>query len=126
MPVGWRFLRDAFRRSSSDQHNVHDGTMLLLRVVADSKLCGVRRNAVIVITAVREAGIDNFRLATAHRQTLDVALAIEEERPSTTHPIRGLEAPRCQIHHAPACHGNRNGLERPGGPRLSRPRPTRP
>src|SRR5713226_1128849 len=120
MPVGWRFLRDAPRCSSSNPHNVHEGTMLLLRVIADGKLRGVRRNAVIIVAAVREAGIDNFWLAATHRRALDVAVAVEKECAAIAHPVRCLETSRRKIRHPPVGRIDRDRLERAVKRRLSR------
>src|SRR5207245_11719654 len=68
----------------------------------------VRRNAVIVVAAFGESGVDQRRLSSGDRQPVDTSIAIEEERGSVARPVGRFKAFGCDVHYVPdgRCNGH--------------------
>src|SRR5208283_472912 len=92
VPVGRRLLGEASRCSAGDGDDVNEGFVILLRIVADGKLRAVGGNAVIVVAACGQAGVENFRLTAVYGKALDAAVAIDEECAAVASPVGSFEA----------------------------------
>ena len=73
-PQGRHLPRDA----AGNGNQVNEGSHAF-RLVADGELRAVGRDAVVVVAAVREAGVHDLGLAALARQPVNAAAAIEKE-----------------------------------------------
>src|SRR5437879_12678410 len=83
-----------------------------MRIVADRKLRGIGRDPMIVVKTSRKAGIDLYRRASANRNVLEVAVAIEQEFFAIPSPVGRFETPSIKIGHAPVCRIDIDRLQR--------------
>src|SRR5256885_5675972 len=112
MPVRRRFLGHPPRCAAPDGHGVDDRFVISLRIIADGKQVGSGRDAMIIVAAGGEPGIELNRIVAVHRQALDVPITIEEERTAIAGPVGCFEATLRKISDAAVGRINGNSFER--------------
>src|SRR5262245_7017655 len=118
MPVRRRELRDAPRRSAGNGQHIDQRAALLLRLIADDELRAVGRDAVVVVAASGEAGVERLRFAAADRQLVDKPALVEQNVFSVARPVGRFEVYAFGVDHAAILGRNRNGLQRAFDDRL--------
>src|SRR4029077_11828399 len=111
MPIGWGIFGDLPGRAALDGHQINQGAVFFLGLIADGQPFRIRRNAVVVVAAVGEARVDDCRLAARYRQSQDVTIAVEEKRRAITGPVGCLEMFRRDVGYVAVSGGNGDGLQ---------------
>ena len=70
-------MRDLPRRAAADWHQVDQGTVFLLGLIADGQPLRVGGNPVVVVAADGEASVNDCGFAAGDRQSQNVAVAVE-------------------------------------------------
>src|SRR5215472_12432347 len=93
--------------------------MGVLGIVADGELCGIGRNAVVIVDAIGKTGIKNFGPALFSNEFLDVTIAVEKIIRSVARPVWSFEASRGEVDDASVGGFDLHGFERAEEHRLS-------
>src|SRR5579883_3034575 len=91
VPVGRTQGRDELGGAATDRQRVDERLPPSLRLVADGQQHAIRRDAVIVVTAGGEAGVDRLRFAAGDGAAVEAATAVEEQRATVAQPVGGLD-----------------------------------
>src|SRR5262249_13857267 len=92
VPVRRSFRCDEPGRSAGDRQRVDERLPLPLRLVTNDQLGPVGGDAVVVVAARGETGVDRLRLATGDGYAEDAAAAVDDQRAAVTEPVGRFDA----------------------------------